>query len=414
MERVTSAHRQSVPLCSTVADERQQTDFLLSPSMPTAFGNVKSRRTLQAPNCKLKQVRLLVSTWHLQTQGPFPALRLCFTCLVQTRREVTIPGLKYKGEGGYDGLGKLFIWNSGEELVEKTELGRTRKKWEDNTASRGTTISFLPADIHQPEGVHYFAGIPWMMIPGDEGVSHLAIFAETSPPVTRDARDIADDVIFNLYTNSRGASTPYTLRVNDTENLRKSGFDPTIPTKILVHGFAGDGDSANIINSKDAYLAKGNYNIIGVDWSVLCPSPNYIAAARNAVLTGELTAQLVEFLVAEAGARLQDVHIIGHSLGAQVAGFAGNSTITGKVARITGLDAAYPLFGNAEPAGRLDAGDAILVDTIHTCGGSVGFREPYGHVDFFPNGGDSPQPGCDGEITGEYMLRCVDTGAEAQ
>ncbi|XP_023703954.1 pancreatic lipase-related protein 2 [Cryptotermes secundus] len=266
---------------------------------------------------------------------------------------------------------------------------------------RGTTISFLPADIHQPEGVHYFAGIPWMMIPGDEGVSHLAIFAETSPPVTRDARDIADDVIFNLYTNSRGASTPYTLRVNDTENLRKSGFDPTIPTKILVHGFAGDGDSANIINSKDAYLAKGNYNIIGVDWSVLCPSPNYIAAARNAVLTGELTAQLVEFLVAEAGARLQDVHIIGHSLGAQVAGFAGNSTITGKVARITGLDAAYPLFGNAEPAGRLDAGDAILVDTIHTCGGSVGFREPYGHVDFFPNGGDSPQPGCDGEITGE-------------
>lgn len=65
------------------------------------------------------------------------------------------------------------------------------------SAGRGTTISFLPADIHQLEGVHYFAGIPWMWIPGDEGVSHLAIFAETSPPVTR---DIADDVIFNLYT----------------------------------------------------------------------------------------------------------------------------------------------------------------------------------------------------------------------
>jgi hypothetical protein len=68
-----------------------------------------------------------------------------------------------------------------------------------------------------------------------------------------------------------------------------------------------------------------------------------------------------------------------------------------------GLDTAYPLFGNAQPAGRLDAGDAILVDTIHTCGGSVGFREPYGHVDFFPNGGDRPQPGCDDEITGELM-----------
>jgi hypothetical protein len=72
-----------------------------------------------------------------------------------------------------------------------------------------------------------------------------------------------------------------------------------------------------------------------------------------------------------------------------------------------GLDTAYPLFGNAQPAGRLDAGDAILVDTIHTCGGSVGFKEPYGHIDFFPNGGISPQPGCEGEITGEYnQCRC--------
>lgn len=57
-------------------------------------------------------------------------------------------------------------------------------------------------------------------------------------------------------SSSRGASTPYTLRVNDTENLRESGFDPSIPTKILVHGFGGDGDSANIINSKD-----GRYGI---------------------------------------------------------------------------------------------------------------------------------------------------------
>jgi predicted alpha/beta hydrolase len=73
-----------------------------------------------------------------------------------------------------------------------------------------------------------------------------------------------------------------------------------------------------------------------VDWGVLCPSPNYIAACRNAVLTGEHIADLVEFLVEKKGARLEDIHIIGHSLGGQVAGFAGNSTRTGKVGRITG------------------------------------------------------------------------------
>ena len=62
-----------------------------------------------------------------------------------------------------------------------------------------------------------------------------------------------------------------------------------------------------------------------------------------------------------------------------------------------GLDAAYPMFGNADPEGRLDAGDAILVDAIHTDSGLLGFKEPYAHVDFYPNKGTKPQPGCDGE-----------------
>jgi predicted alpha/beta hydrolase len=41
--------------------------------------------------------------------------------------------------------------------------------------------------------------------------------------------------------------------------------------------------------------------------------------------------------VAQTGARLADFHIIGHSLGGQTAGFAGQSITTGKVGRITGL-----------------------------------------------------------------------------
>ena len=61
------------------------------------------------------------------------------------------------------------------------------------------------------------------------------------------------------------------------------------------------------------------------------------------------------------------------------------------------MDAAYPMFGNADPEGRLDAGDAILVDAIHTDSGLLGFKEPYAHVDFYPNKGTKPQPGCDGE-----------------
>jgi hypothetical protein len=62
------------------------------------------------------------------------------------------------------------------------------------------------------------------------------------------------------------------------------------------------------------------------------------------------------------------------------------------------------MFGNAEPEGRLDAGDAILVDAIHTASGLLGFKEPYAHVDFYPNKGTKPQPGCgEDDITGESV-----------
>ncbi|XP_021915374.1 phospholipase A1 member A-like [Zootermopsis nevadensis] len=261
------------------------------------------------------------------------------------------------------------------------------------TTCGGNTINELPLHIRQMKNVHYDGGVPWMLIPDGDGVLHVAILTDIPGPITR---DVAEDVNLELYTNKIGSSVPNRLIVNDPENLKNSGFDSKNPTKILVHGFSGNGRNSMIIDSKNAYLAKGDYNIIGVDWGVLCPSPNYITACRNAVLVGEHLADLVEFLV-ENGAKLEDIHITGHSLGGQVGGFAGGSTRTGKIGRITGLDTAYPMFGNADAAGRLDPDDAILVDAIHTC-----FPDPYTQVDFYPNGGIRPQPGCDAsDVTGQ-------------
>jgi len=69
---------------------------------------------------------------------------------------------------------------------------------------------------------------------------------------------------------------------------------------------------------------------------VLAANP-YATAVQNARPTGQHIAELIEFLVAQTGAKLEDFHIIGHSLGGQAAGFAGQSITTGKVGRITGL-----------------------------------------------------------------------------
>jgi hypothetical protein len=69
---------------------------------------------------------------------------------------------------------------------------------------------------------------------------------------------------------------------------------------------------------------------------VLAADP-YASAVQNAPPTGAHVAELIEFLAAQTGAKLGDFHIIGHSLGAHVAGFAGKSITSGKVARITGM-----------------------------------------------------------------------------
>lgn len=67
------------------------------------------------------------------------------------------------------------------------------------------------------------------------------------------------------------------------------------------------------------------------------------------------------------------------------------------IAFYLGLDPARPYFeGRAGPESSLDKTDADFVDIIHSSAGSLGYEEPIGHVDFYPNNGKASQPGCNG------------------
>lgn len=67
---------------------------------------------------------------------------------------------------------------------------------------------------------------------------------------------------------------------------------------------------------------------------------------------------------------IEFIHLIGHSLGAQICGAAGRNfkqlTVTLILSRITGLDPANPCFNNGEVLSGLFRGDALFVDVIHT------------------------------------------------
>lgn len=103
-------------------------------------------------------------------------------------------------------------------------------------------------------------------------------------------------------------------------------------------------------------------------------------------------ATFIDYL-SEQGLVVNDLVIVGHSLGAHVSGYAGKHITSGKIGVIIGLDPAGPLFSVDKPHKRLADTDADYVQVIHTDAGNLSLEGPIGHADFYPNGGNE-QPGC--------------------
>ncbi|KAG6453189.1 hypothetical protein O3G_MSEX007987 [Manduca sexta] len=198
------------------------------------------------------------------------------------------------------------------------------------------------------------------------------------------------DVQFRLFTR-RNPFEFQVLKINDSASLWNSNFDFNRKVKVLTHGWLNHGDSPMPESIKEAYLNVSDLNIIVVDWGNAA-NVNYILASYNVAGVGRILTDFLNFLIGE-GVSMDDVHLIGHSLGAHVVGIAGAYVRKGPIDTITGLDPALPLFTLGNKDARLDKHDARHVEVIHTCGGYLGFASPLGHIDFYPNGG-TRQPGC--------------------
>jgi len=204
-----------------------------------------------------------------------------------------------------------------------------------------------------------------------------------------------------LYTR-QNRDEPQEVSYLDDGSLDASNFDPSLPTKFLTHGFGESASHYWVIGVKDAYLDREPMNIVAVDWEQGAEGLNYIRASANTEIVGRMAASLAN-LMYRRGLDIKKVHFIGFSLGAQASGFAGEwlQELNLKAGRITGLDPAAPFFTDISSYGdetHLDPSDADYVDVIHSNAaslllGGVGAREPLGHVDFYPNGGQH-QRGC--------------------
>ncbi|GFQ76059.1 pancreatic lipase-related protein 2 [Trichonephila clavata] len=214
---------------------------------------------------------------------------------------------------------------------------------------------------------------------------------------------------FLLYTR-KNMHSPQIVDYKKPETILNSNINPKLPLKFITHGFGGKNNLTWVWEMKNAFLKMEDLNVIIIDWSLGARVPYYVAAAVNSELVGAQAAVLYYFIKDNIGIKEKDLHVVGFSLGAHVAGFVGKrmQELRGtRPGRITGLDPASPLFEDYGGTVHLYKDDGDFVDVVHTNAdlliyGGVGIGIPIGDVDYFPNGGKR-QPGCGSTLKGALI-----------
>jgi len=192
---------------------------------------------------------------------------------------------------------------------------------------------------------------------------------------------------FMLYTRNNRVD-PQELKVNDPTGLKNSNYNTANPTYVLIHGWQNTHKAESVQIVKDSFLQTSDANVVIFDYEKY--NAPYLTAVSNAKAVGGCVAAFVNDML-KNGQTLDKFYLIGHSLGAHIAGYAANQC-QGTLGRVTGLDPAGPMFGPNGPDKRLSSDDAKIVDVIHSSK-NLGMSPLAGTHDFFPRGGTG-QPAC--------------------
>lgn len=143
------------------------------------------------------------------------------------------------------------------------------------------------------------------------------------------------DTKFRLFTRLN-PHKPFFLVTTDKETILNSTFNANWETKIYIHGYLNSGKLlAPEMELKDRFLVGGDYNIIMVDWGR--KSQDLYGRVVNQVVpeVGQQLATFLQVVQNATGANWKSFHLIGCSIGAHVAGFAGKF-LKSQIGRITG------------------------------------------------------------------------------
>lgn len=117
---------------------------------------------------------------------------------------------------------------------------------------------------------------------------------------------------------------------------------------IYAHGFSESLQSKSVNTVIDAYLYRGGWNVIVIDWSKFSSGNYFVTVLPLTHRVGLIVGQFLTYFIL-AGFPAKNIHLVGHSLGAHVVGLVGRIVKFRfgnklQIQRITALDPAGPGF----------------------------------------------------------------------
>ncbi|XP_017053884.1 phospholipase A1 VesT1.02 [Drosophila ficusphila] len=210
---------------------------------------------------------------------------------------------------------------------------------------------------------------------------------------------------YDLYTPLNPEERQF-LRPGDVSMLKNSHFNPKWPVRVSIHGWAGKSTSCSNAAIKDAYLSRGNYNVIILDWSRQALDISYPRVSKQLPAIAANVAKLLRFLHDNTGVPYEQIYLVGHSAGSHISGLAGKLLKPHRLGAIIALDPAGLTQLSLGPEERLDVNDALYVESIHTDVTLLGNPSTkLSHASFFVNWGRG-QPHCPNATATEFDFVC--------
>lgn len=124
--------------------------------------------------------------------------------------------------------------------------------------------------------------------------------------------------------------------VKNAEQLKKTSFNPTKPVKLITHGWLSSGSADTCMKIKDGYLNTTDVNVVVMNWEEIASDHYYINPMRAVPKIAHHYAIFINDLIDKWKVNPKNLHLIGHSLGAQISGLVWKDMEGKKPGRVTG------------------------------------------------------------------------------